>query len=184
MADAAERRMTVDEFLEWDDGTDTRYELVDGRPVATAPPTEMHGTLLVRVGSLLERGLRRPCRVVGQAGVRRPDRNDRFFVADVIVTCAPTDRTRRWTEDPVLICEILSPSTEDFDLGRKVEEYRQIPSVAEILLVSSERRRVTHWRRDGARWVVQDFIGDAAVPLSVAPDTALRLEELYSGTDL
>jgi len=184
MAGAAERRMTVDEFLEWDDGTDTRYELVDGRPVAMAPPAEMHGTLLVRVGSLLERGLRRPCRVVGQAGVRRPDRNDRFFVADVVVTCAPPDRTRRWTEAPALICEILSPSTEDFDLGRKVAEYREIPSVAEILLVSSERRRVTRWRRDGARWIVQDFIGDALVPLAAAPDEPPSLPELYDGTGL
>ena len=37
MADAAEKRMTVAEFLDWDDGTDTRYELIDGRPVAMAP---------------------------------------------------------------------------------------------------------------------------------------------------
>lgn len=184
MADAAERRMTVDEFLAWDDGTDTRYELVDGRPVAMAPPTEMHGHLVGQVHGALSARMRRPCRAVVQPGIRRADRNDRFFVADVAATCTPFDRTRLWCEAPVLVCEVLSPSTEDFDLGRKVAEYREIPSVAEILLVSSQHRRVTHWRRDGARWIVQDFIGDALVPLAAAPDEPLALAELYDGTGL
>ena len=46
MADAAEKRWTVEEFLEWDDGTDRRYELVDGRIVAIAPPSEAHAAIV------------------------------------------------------------------------------------------------------------------------------------------
>lgn len=184
MADAAERRMTVDEFLAWDDGTDTRYELVDGRPVAMAPPMRVHGTLVVALGAALARRLPRSCKPVAEAGIRRSDRDDRYFVADLAVTCAPPRPDARSVDDPVLVCEVLSPSTEDFDLGRKVAEYREIPSVAEILLVSSQHRRVTHWRRDGARWIVQDFIGDALIPLAAAPDEPLALAELYDGTGL
>lgn len=45
MAEPAIRRMTLEEFLSWDDGTDTRYELIDGFPVAMAPPAEAHRIL-------------------------------------------------------------------------------------------------------------------------------------------
>ena len=47
MAEPATRRMTLEEFLRWDDGTDTRYELIDGVPVAMAPPAVAHRILAV-----------------------------------------------------------------------------------------------------------------------------------------
>jgi Uma2 family endonuclease len=53
MAETAEKLMTVAEFLTWDDGTDTRYELVDGRPVAMAPVTAGHPIIAVNLGHAL-----------------------------------------------------------------------------------------------------------------------------------
>ena len=63
MAEPAVRRMTLEEFLRWDDGTDTRYELMDGFPVAMAPPAEAHRILALRLGSRIDAALagRRPC---------------------------------------------------------------------------------------------------------------------------
>jgi Uma2 family endonuclease len=54
--------MTLEEFLRWDDGPDTRYELIDGVPVAMAPPAEVHGILAVRLVSRIDAALatRRP----------------------------------------------------------------------------------------------------------------------------
>ena len=52
MAEPAEKRWTVEEFLAWDDGTDHRYELVDGEVVAMAPPSEAHGTIEIVPGSI------------------------------------------------------------------------------------------------------------------------------------
>ena len=49
MAEPAAKRMSLAEFLEWDDGTDTRYELIDGRPRAMAPPIEAHGTIVANL---------------------------------------------------------------------------------------------------------------------------------------
>ena len=46
MASPAPKRMTIAEFLEWDDGTDRRYELLDGVPVMMAPSLEAHGELV------------------------------------------------------------------------------------------------------------------------------------------
>ena len=52
--------MSLAEFLEWDDGTDTRYELIDGRPVAMAPPAEAHGTIVANIVAPSARGSSRP----------------------------------------------------------------------------------------------------------------------------
>ena len=49
MAEPAAQRMSLAEFLEWDDGTDTRYELIDGRPRPMAPPIEAHGTTVANL---------------------------------------------------------------------------------------------------------------------------------------
>jgi Uma2 family endonuclease len=181
MAEPAEKRWTVEEFLAWDDGTDRRYELVDGQIVAMAPPSEAHGTIVANLTIGIGRQLRAPCRVVGEAGVVPTDRDDTYHQADLLVTCSPPARGRPHPVDPVLIVEVLSPSTAVHDRGRKVEDYSQLPSVKEILLVSSEERRVRYWRRDGARWIVEDLIGEAEFRLETVPE-AIPLAAVYEGS--
>ena len=68
--------MTVAEFLEWEDGTDTRYELVAGRIVAMSPPVEDHGTIVMNLGRQIGNRLAPPCRVLDQAGIALPGRDD------------------------------------------------------------------------------------------------------------
>jgi Uma2 family endonuclease len=97
------------------------------------------------------------------------------------VTCAPAEATRRFVADPVLIVEVLSPSTQLHDRGRKLDDYRGLPSVEEILLVASEQRHVQHWRRDGPRWIVEDLIGDADLRLAVVPDP-VPFAAVYEGS--
>src|SRR5215472_14641080 len=137
MADPAMRRMSLDEFLWWDDGTDTRYELIDGWPVAMAPPAEAHRILAMQLGSRIDAALsnRRPCNAQTEAGVLRPDRADSYFVADIAVTCRPNEPGRQAVLDPILIVEILSPRTERHDRRIRLPIYRRIASVEEILLI-------------------------------------------------
>lgn len=162
---AVPSRMTVAEFLAWNPPGDTRYELVDGRPVMMAPPKEAHGTIAGNVAAALGPLLRRPCRLVLQAGVLRDDQRDRYFEADLAVTCAPPEAGRQALEAPRLIMEILSRSTRAHDLGTKLDRYRELEAVEEIVLVSSEARRVTYWRRAPSGWHVQDVIGKGGVRL-------------------
>jgi Uma2 family endonuclease len=165
MADAAERLMTVAEFLVWDDGTDTRYELIDGRPVAMAPVVPAHSVIVANLSHELRASLAHPCYVGNEAGVRRSDRDDTFYEADVVVSCTPIEPGSPAIPDPVLVIEVLSPSTIEHDRGRKAYDYSQIESVQEIALVSSEQRHVVIWRRRGSKWEVEHLIGDAALDL-------------------
>jgi Uma2 family endonuclease len=131
--------MTLAEFLRWDDGTDARYELVDGRIVGMAPPNDAHGTITANLIVALANALRPPRRVAAEAGILRPNRDDSYYVADLGVTAGPAADTRQHLPEPVLIVEVLSPSTEDHDRGRKV------PTTAR-----SPRCRRSWWSRAGS----------------------------------
>lgn len=165
MADVAEKRMTLAEFLTWDDGTDTRYELIDGRPVAMAPVAPSHSVIVANVTHELRSRLQRPCYVGSEAGIEHPDRDDTFYEADIVISCTPVAPGMAAIPNPVVVIEVLSPSTVEHDRGRKAYDYRRIPSVQEIALVASEQRHVEVWRRRGAKWEVEDPIGGAALEL-------------------
>jgi Uma2 family endonuclease len=165
MAEPAEQRMSLAEFLEWDDGTDTRYELVDGRIVAMAPPIEAHGTIVANLARHVGNGLKPPSRVVVEAGLTPADRSDTYYQADLVVTCAPAERGARAIAEPRLMVEVLSPSTAAHDRGVKLADYRRLTAVEQILMVASGDRHVEVWRRAEDGWKVQDPIGDAAIRL-------------------
>jgi len=178
MARPAPRRMTLAEFLDWDDGTDTRYELIDGEVVAMAPPTPAHAAVVGNLAQAIGQRLRSPCFMLSGVGVARPDRADRCFVPDVTATCVPMRAGARYVSQPRVVIEVLSPSTRQHDRDLKLDGYREISSVQEILLVWSDQQRAQLWRRDDPRWIVEDFIGDAWFRLE-SIDVTLELSELY-----
>ena len=165
MVQTAEKLMTVAEFLDRDDGTDTRYELVRGKIVAMAPASGRHSVIVSKINAALQGGLRPPCYVGMNAGVVRPDRDDTFYEADLVVSCTPLRADTLMIPQPTIVIEVLSATTADHDRGGKLYDYRRIESVQEIALVASEQRHVEIWRRRGAKWEVEDLIGDAALEL-------------------
>jgi Uma2 family endonuclease len=137
MASPAPKRMTLTEFLEWDDGTDRRYELLDGIPVMMAPSLEAHGELAAALAMEIRSRVKPPCRIISEAGIIVPDRADTYYVADLAVTCAPREPGWRMVVEHVLMVAALSPSTGQIDRWRKVADYRTLPSVQEILVISA-----------------------------------------------
>jgi Uma2 family endonuclease len=178
MASPALKRMTLAEFLEWDDGTDRRYELLDGVAVTMAPSLEAHGELAAALTMEIGGRVKPPCRVISEAGVLIPDRADTYYIADLAVTCAPREPGRRMVVEPVLVVEILSPSTGQVDRWRKVADYRTLPSVKEILVIFSDERRVEVQRRTADGWRVEDLIGRADIALSCC-DHPIPLDAVY-----
>jgi Uma2 family endonuclease len=180
MAEHALQLMTVDEFLVWDDGTDTRHELADGTIRAMSPPTLPHGTIVANAIATVHASLRarRPCRPVAEAGIRISDVT--MWQADVAVTCIPLGRE---ILEPTLVVEVLSPTTRTHDLGQKLNDYKLLPSVQEIWMADSERRWVQLWRRDGERWLGQDFVGNASFGSGVL-GMPVQLDELYANSGI
>lgn len=183
MSDPAHRLMTLEEFLRWDDGTDTRYELVGGFPVAMAPPAPAHGAIAARIIARLEETLRRrrPCRALVEAGILHPDRADTFFVADIAVTCAPYEPARQSIGEPLLLIEILSPGTERHDRRIKLPAYQRIESLREIVLIDSDMPFAELYRRQGDFWTVQSIQGTGAMLPLVSIGIDIAMAELYDG---
>ena len=133
--------MTVADFQAWqpDEHPERRWQLLDGKPVSTAPATENHGRIQAEAAFLLTAHLRerRPgCDVVVAPGVVpriRSATNHR--VPDLGVTCSPPSGGQ-FVADPVLLVEILSPSNAALTRAN-VWAYTTIPSVSEILLLGS-----------------------------------------------
>ncbi|MFI4948594.1 MAG: Uma2 family endonuclease [Alphaproteobacteria bacterium] len=183
MGELAIKPMTLDEFLQWDDGTETYYELIEGFPVAMAPPSEAHSILVVRLVTQIDGGLsgRRPCRAQIEAGVTRPDSADTYFVADIAATCAAIEPRRQTVKDPFLIVEILSPGTERHDRRVKLPVYRQIASVQEILFIASDGLYAELHRRAGARWITEILRGGDARLALASVGIEIPLGDLYEG---
>jgi Uma2 family endonuclease len=183
MPDTVPTRMTVEQFLAWDDGTDCRYELVDGVPVAMVPPRGNHQVLAGTMAGHLFMALRErpPCTVRVEAGIRSRLSANTWFQADLAVTCSQAASNDPEVPEPILIVEILSPSTGSRDRRRKLPEYRAIPSVREIVLVDQEQISCeVHRRLDAGRWLT-DLLrepGDRLRLDTVALD--LPLTDLYA----
>ncbi|MBV9076009.1 MAG: Uma2 family endonuclease [Methylobacteriaceae bacterium] len=149
-ADAAAQPMTVDEFLAWADGRDGRYELESGQVVAMAPANLGHArtkaaTFLGLSGGIAKSGLDCACYVDGPA-VRVDVRTS--YVPDIVVQCGPQPPDAASELDrPMIVVEVLSPSTAYRDLGVKLAGYFEVTSIAHYLIVDVERRRVIHHAR-------------------------------------
>lgn len=186
MSEPAPRRMTVEEFLSWEDGTDTRYELIGGVVYAMAPPAPAHGRIAARLGGFIDAALRSrpPCFVQSEAGIVRPDHDDTCYIADLAIACQPLRPEDRLMRDPLLIVEILSPSTTAFDRQTKIPDYRRISTVQEILLLDSQSVFAEVLRREGDHWITEIVQGPAAtLSLNSVPVT-IAMSDLYEGIPL
>jgi Uma2 family endonuclease len=182
MAEPARKLATVEEFLRFRGDPGRRYQLFGGEIVMMAPASRAHGLLAARVARAIGNRLRPPCEPQAEAGILLPWTTHSFYVADLAVTCAPFGR-EAWCPDPVLIVEILSPSTEADDRGVKLRAYRRLPSVQDILLVASDRPAVEHYARSEERWLLADLGPGDTVRLA-GLGIEFPVADLYAGLDL
>lgn len=154
----AYKLVTVEEFLDSCPNDRRHYQLFDGAIVAMAPPGTPHQIIAGRLSGEIYASLRstRPeCFVRPQAGIAPMGLHGRdHFETDLVVSCAPLERDARGiVSDPLLIVEVLFPSTDRDDVFVKLPAYQRIPSLQEILYVDTERVGATVYRREAEGWV-------------------------------
>jgi Uma2 family endonuclease len=193
MSDGAIRRMTADEFLEWDlTAPDCRHELVDGVPVPQhgwedGAPTAMtcanrrHDRVVMNTQLALGRQLRGgPCTPFSaDVAIRIP--NCQIRRPDVGVDCGEVDERTTFSDSPRLLVEVLSPSTRAFDRVRKLEEYKSLLSLAYILLIDAEVPEVLLWSRADGIWSHAVLAGVGATVEMPWLGLRLCLADMYEG---
>jgi Uma2 family endonuclease len=145
-------RMKVDEFLLWSARQpDDRYELVDGEIVAMTRDTVRHNRTKAAVWRTLDDAVRMaglPCLVfVDGVGVAVNDRTLR--IPDVLVQCGgEPDPNAMIVESPVIVVEVVSPSSERDDTDAKLVDYFSVAGIRHYLIIFSEKRVVVHHQRN------------------------------------
>jgi Uma2 family endonuclease len=180
MSEPAEKLLSVDDFLEWSAKREGKFELHDGRPVAMSPERVRHAGTKSETYAALRDAIRRaklPCRAY-VSGVTVRVRRDRAFVPDVLVVCPPPPPDVVDIDNPLIVVEVLSPSTAEADQSLKLEGYLSLPGLAHYLVLDPVRRVVIHHARlDGARAATRIL---HAGPLRLEPPgIEVMVEELF-----
>lgn len=134
------RRYTAEEYFALEEASDVRHEFFDGEVFAIVGASIVHNTIAGNIYIALRQGLRgQKCRVQMEA-VRLAVEEGRYYAyPDVMVSCDSHDqRESQQLHSPLLIVEVLSPSTEVYDRGLKFNQYKKLPSLRHYLLVSQK----------------------------------------------
>jgi Uma2 family endonuclease len=171
---------TLAEFLEWEERQPLRYEFDGVGPVAMTGGTAGHAVvqrnLAIAVGGRL-RG--KPCRFYG-SDLKFQVAEGHVRYPDGMVVCRPVDRTATVVYDPVIVFEVLSPSTGRDDRIVKAREYQATPSVQRYVMLEQDAVGATVYARSGNAWTHEILVAGSILAL---PEIAvsLPLAELYEG---
>ena len=175
-------RMTADDFIAWAMAQPGgRYELYDGRVVAMAPERVRHARSKAQAWRALDEAARRtglPCEAFVDGLAVRIDET-MVFEPDALLRCGdplPGDAVE--CADPVVIVEVLSPSSGGVDSGAKFAGYFRLPSVRHYLLVDPKRRTVVHHAREGDGRILSRIVTEGALALD-PPGLEIAAPDLF-----
>ncbi len=174
------QRLSREEFRRWAAGQKRRHERIAGEPVAMSPEPIEHARIKSRVWAALDRAIRAAnvaCEVFPD-GITVEIDEDTDYEPDAIVNCgpsAPGDAVA--ATQPVIVVEVLSPSTQSIDIAEKLADYFRVPTIQHYLIFRSRRREVIHHRRAGAD-IITRVINIGSIALD-PPGIAIDLADIY-----
>ncbi len=183
MAASAIPRFTHEDFLDREAQSQFRHEYCQGRIEMMAGGSWIHSLLSTAIARLLGNALQdRDCTVQGSDFLIRMLAADMSSYPDAMVVCGKAnfiDRRKLVVDNPVLVAEVLSPSTEAFDRGAKLAAYKQLDSLREILFISQDQPSVEYLQKGSNGWTTTLVEGRDAVLSLVHLEVSIPLAELY-----
>jgi Uma2 family endonuclease len=180
MAQVAQlKRWTIEEYLDFEQRSQVRHEYVGGMVFAMTGASLAHGRIVRNLTVALDRHLRGgPCEVIATDLRVRIDAANAFYYPDLLVLCDERNQRSQQISNPVLLIEVLSPSTETVDRREKRLNYLTLPSLREYVLVAQDQPAVEVDRRTDTGWVVETASGADTVELQ-SIGLRLPLSEIY-----
>jgi Uma2 family endonuclease len=177
---------SYDEYLRALEVSMVKLEYCDGEIYAMAGGTPAHAELAAAIVRLVGNALLGRCSVYSSDLKVRIEATDLSTFPDATVVCgnrelSPIDRNA--VVNPTLLVEVTSPSTEDYDRGEKLSQFKQLPSLRAVILVSHRRPQVTVVERTENGWQERELRSREQVVLA-APSLSLSVDELYAGIEL
>ena len=187
MAVRKERWISPEEYLEIDRAsTDVKYEYMDGQMYAMAGGTVNHAEIALNLIIALREHLGDgPCHAFS-SDVRVQVAEEKYYYPDATVSCNPEDWQQGANDivrTPRLVVEVLSPSTESFDRGKKFRTYQACPSIEEYVLIRTAYQEGEIFNRQGDIWTYRRFGPGQEVEL-LSIGLTIPLAALYRRTDV
>lgn len=174
------------DYLEGENDGEAKHEYVDGEIYAMSGASLVHNDVCLNFYDALRRHARgRGCRVNLLDVKVHIEAANTWFYPDVVVSCEePEEGDPYALTHPRLIAEVLSPSTEANDRGRKFDLYRLLPSLSEYVLVSQACQSVhVYTRGEAGTWTFRGFGAHDEIHLR-SLDLTVGVDALYEGTDV
>jgi Uma2 family endonuclease len=179
-----QRFMSPEEYLKFERESEIKHEYLDGEIFAMTGASERH---ILIVGSthfsLYGQLDNRPCKVYMSDMRVRVKGTGYYTYPDISVVCGDAefeDDVIDTLLNPNVIIEVLSPSTEIYDRGKKFQQYRELDSLQEYVLIAQDSMRIEHYLRQGEKWILTDARGQDAIVALPSIDCKLALRDAYA----
>lgn len=181
----AKPHLTPEEYLEIERQSEVRSEYLDGEMFAMTGGSVRHNLIITNLVRELSLQLKpRPCQVFSSELRVHIPTTGLYTYPDIVVVCGEMHLEDQFFDtllNPTVLMEVLSPSTEAYDRGKKFEHYRSIPSLAEYLLIAQDEPRVEQYvRQEGNRWLLTAMTGLEATLALPSIQCELALAEVYN----
>ncbi|MBX3290196.1 MAG: Uma2 family endonuclease [Acidobacteria bacterium] len=189
MSAVPKKRLTAEEYLEFERKSEIKHEFYNGRVFAMAGAKRRHNLIALNIGSEIRSHLKgRDCEAYPSDMRVYVNEFGLYTYPDISVVCGEPefqDDVFDTLLNPVLLIEILSDSTESYDRGRKFQHYRGIESLREYVLVSQNEARVEKYVRQGdGFWVLSEAVGIDSTIMFESIDCPIPLAEIYDKINL
>lgn len=175
----------VEEYLSCEIQQDVRHEYLEGELVAMTGSTVPHNDIAINLLIALRPHVRNEQCRINMADVKVRVSPTAYFYPDLVVSCDERDRNAiKLIEFPKLIIEVLSPSTEADDRGRKFNHYRSLETLQEYVLISSDQMNVECFRRgEGKLWLYSPHSAGDSITLE-SLGWSCAIEQIYEDVQL
>ena len=177
--------MSVEDYLILNKNSkDIRYEYLDGEIQMLAGGSPDHSIIIANLTATIKGPLKgSQCRVYN-SDVQLKLAEKRYVFPDITISCDERDRNQKETiHYPRVVVEVLSPTTEATDRGRKAAYYRACPTIQEYMMVDSEEVFIEVHRREEEKWTIHVFEPGYTITLE-SLGIQFPIEDAYEGTSL
>ena len=181
MGRVAERsQLSPEEYLAWERRQDCKHEYFEGEVYAMAGGSPRHNRLSIRIAAVLEAALGGRCHVFS-SDQRVRSRERRYVYPDLSVVCgSPAIEHDDVLVNPMILVEVLSSTTEQYDRGLKWDGYQALPSLTDYVLVSQDRAHIEHFARSSdGRWVYTS--ANVGERIQLTGGTVLDVDVIFAG---
>lgn len=183
------RSITEQEYIEFERASTTKHEYYDGHIYAMTGASRVHNLIAGNTLAALHGQLRRkPCQIFPSDMRVKIRQTGLYTYPDLVIICGEpqfTDDALDTLLNPLVLIEILSPSTELYDRGMKFQHYRTIETLQDYILIAQDHCHIEQYtRQDNGQWLFQEAIGVEARITIHSIGCTLALEDVYEKVDI